>query len=361
MAVSGSELPARRLTPCPLCDPSASAGLSLHASFSCYTCKACGPYVLDEELVLLFKASFQSNKVTVRSSDFHLVGGYTREQGEIRERPVCLDITTYAEVLSQCPRTVREKADKLLTAVHRKTEFFGQAIPLTPETDYRLGYAKNTVEFFALIHFLSDNRLVTYNAAGGVLDTKITAAGFDAIESRLLSPAVTVFLSSTCYDLVDLRAELADFLESKGFIVRASDDAYRIELEPTEDTITTCLRNVETADVVVCILDQRYGPPLPPEKKFSATHAEILHARELKKAVYIFARDKALYDFDQLRKVETAKTRWVEPDNDDRRKSWLAFAKELEALIPAQSQGHSNWIDPFRDSVQLKKLVLRAR
>jgi len=174
-----------------------------------------------------------------------------------------------------------------------------------------------------------------------------------------LSPPVSVFVSSTCYDLLDLRAELADFLESKGFIVKVSDDPYRIDVEPTEDSIQTCLRNVETADIIVCILDGRYGPTLPPDRQVSATHTEVQHARQLGKPVFIFGRDRALAEYDLLRRTPGAATLWVEKHDDERRKKWVAFVQELSGLAVAQAEGHSNWVDPFQTSVQLKKLVLK--
>jgi hypothetical protein len=167
-----------------------------------------------------------------------------------------------------------------------------------------------------------------------------------------------VFISSTCYDLLDLLAELSEFLESNGFIVLASDDPYRFDVSPTEDSITSCLRNVETCDLVVCIIDRRYGPLLPPDKTRSATHVEIERARELQMPIYVFGRDRALLDLDQLRGNTDAKTRWVEGDIDDR-KRWADFVNTLTSLRHAQENHHSNWCDQFSTSVQLKKLVLK--
>ena len=47
---------------------------------------------------------------------------------------------------------------------------------------------------------------------------------------------VDVFLSSTCYDLADLRTELRHFLEKNAFIVRLSDDfESAFEVVPTTD------------------------------------------------------------------------------------------------------------------------------
>jgi nucleoside 2-deoxyribosyltransferase len=210
----------------------------------------------------------------------------------------------------------------------------------------------------ALANFLAEEQLLTLEHANSCDPIVIVKAkGFEAIESQSLSPATTVFISSTCYDVLDLRAELAEFLESKGFIVNLSDDPYRIEVEPTENSIETCRRNVEASDVVVCILDGRYGPPLPPEREVSATHAEIRHARKIKRPVYIFGRDRALAEFDLLRKDAGAKTIWVEKHDPEQRMRWLKFVKELLDL--ASAEGHSNWVDPFQSSVQLKKLVLK--
>jgi len=292
-----------------------------------------------------------------------LLGGHTRENWETTGKRAVLVDSNVEVILAQYPRTVREKADKLLLAIQRQTKHFGQQVPVTPATDYPLAYARNLGEFDALLEYLVELGFATRKANAGAHGAKpavvVTARGTEAIESRLLSPTITVFISSTSYDLLDLRAELADFLESKGFIVRASDDPYRIDVEPTEDSIQTCLRNVEAADVIVCILDGRYGPPLPPERQLSATHAEVNHARKLGKPVCIFGRDRALAEYDLLRRNPGASTLWVERHDDDQRKKWVAFAEELRGLAMAKADGHSNWVDPFQTSVQLKKLVLK--
>lgn len=317
-----------------------------------FFCAKCGQFVT-ERFLTIDPTYFESR---------HLLSGYTREYWEVSGKRdyVRLQASNLEEILAQCPQTPKEKADKLLLAIQRNTEFFGQNVAFQMESDYSLAYAKNSTEYLALTSYLVQRKFIdqVHDIPKGYL-LKITVDGCEAIESRFLSPAITVFISSTCYDLIDLRAELADFLEPKGFIVKVSDDPYRMDVEPTEDSIQTCLRNVETADVVICIIDGRYGPPLPPEKKMSATHAEIRHAREREIPTYIFARDKALSDYDQLRKDENATTLRVEKNDPEQRMRWLEFTKELQELASAQKQRHSNWVDPFRDSVQLKKLVLK--
>src|SRR5690242_2805361 len=92
-----------------------------------------------------------------------------------------------------------------------------------------------------------------------------------------------VFISSTCYDLADLRRELRAFLEQNGFTVAVSDDPRSaFYVEPTQDSISSCLLNVETSDAVVLVIDRRYGGLIKdgPHAGRSATHAELQHARK---------------------------------------------------------------------------------
>jgi hypothetical protein len=319
-------------------------------------CKKCGT----------FNLLTRSPTKTIRDiAQDHLLSGFTREKWEFDGICVCLDDNNNIEsIRAKCPQKVKEKADKFLIALQRQTKHFGQQVPVKYERDYPLAYAQNQIELVALIDYLIESKLIERFSPHGPpgeydFQFKVTAKGIDAIETRLLSPPLTVFISSTCYDLLDLRTELVDFLEPKGFIVKVSDDPYHIDVEPTENSIETCLRNVDSSDVIICIVDGRYGPLLPPDKQISATHAEIRHARELKRPVYIFGRDKALSDYDQLRKNPDASALWVEKHELEQRKKWVAFVRELQDLYLAQEQGHSNWIDQFTTSVQLKKLVLK--
>lgn len=116
-----------------------------------------------------------------------------------------LDTSTYEQILAECPRTVRAKADKLLLAIERRTKEFGDAVVLEAN-DYPLGYARSYTEFRSLSVFLEELKFIKLFPTGSsTLQAAITGAGFTAIESRLMLPALTVFMSSTCYDLLDPR------------------------------------------------------------------------------------------------------------------------------------------------------------
>lgn len=178
--------------------------------------------------------------------------------------------------------------------------------------------------------------------------------------------AVSVFVSSTCYDLADLRLELGQMLTENGFIVRLSEDVNSaFYVDPTDDSITSCLNNVEASDVVVCIIDRRYGGVLKdgPYKGISATHAEVKRARELNKPIFFFVRRVAYQEYDHMRKNgwDKFKTSWVEPDMgkdlNARRELWVGFVEEV-ASYP-KHQNWSNWCDQYTTSVDLKPLVLK--
>jgi hypothetical protein len=69
------------------------------------------------------------------------------------------------------------------------------------------------------------------------------------------------FENTTCGREQEDRAELGRY---NAFLVRLSDDCDSdFKVEPIENSIKSCLNNVEQADVVVCIIDRRYGPSSP--------------------------------------------------------------------------------------------------
>lgn len=171
------------------------------------------------------------------------------------------------------------------------------------------------------------------------------------------SGRLRVFISSTCYDLRDLRAELRQFLEANGMSVALSEDPDSpFIVDPYEDSIESCLKNLTASDVVVCIIDRRYGGVINigDHSGLSATHAEIRSARDSKVPVFFFVRNYALLDYEQLRKNFEYSPNWIEAKY---KSEWFEMVKEC-ASLPLQ-KCVSNWCDPFMSSVDLKKLVLK--
>jgi hypothetical protein len=162
----------------------------------------------------------------------------------------------------------------------------------------------------------------------------------------------SVFVSSTCHDLVDLRAEVEEHLRALGLTPVMSDRlSAEFEVPGNRTSIETCLINVGKADVFICLLSQRYGPTLEaigyPDK--SATHIEWDAARGGNgPRVLCYARDRLLGDWqvwkDNGRSTTNLRLRWTQ---DER---LLSFLDEIKSLGPK----NLNWVWPFRDSIELK-------
>ena len=173
------------------------------------------------------------------------------------------------------------------------------------------------------------------------------------------SGRLKVFISSTCHDLRDLRSELRQFLESNGMSVSLSEDPQSpFIVDPLENSIDSCLNNLSTSDVVVCIIDRRYGGVIKTGeyRELSATHAEIQRARAQNVPVFFFIRNYAWQDFEQIRKNADYSPNWVEKDTSKKAK-WFEMVRECATLPKHESV--SNWCDQFQSSVDLKLLVLK--
>ncbi|WP_302625868.1 DUF4062 domain-containing protein [uncultured Eubacterium sp.] len=102
-----------------------------------------------------------------------------------------------------------------------------------------------------------------------------------------------VFVSSTCYDLKQVREDLKEFFETNyGFQTMLSEfDSFPID--PCIGTFENCLSNVDkSADIFILIVGTRYG--YVTESGKSITNLEYLHAKAKGIPVFVFV-DKQLY------------------------------------------------------------------
>ena len=168
-----------------------------------------------------------------------------------------------------------------------------------------------------------------------------------------------VFVSSTCYDLIDLRAEIEKELKDMGLIPVLSDSATSdFEVSGKSNSIEECLINVRECDYYLIVLSQRYGPSLKKAgyADVSATHLEYLEAKKLKKPIYMYVR--SLLEAEQHLYNRSKK-------NDEvlkfvQKKDCVQLFKLYEdhKRLSAKSK-ESNWINVFKDCVELKALVRR--
>lgn len=102
-----------------------------------------------------------------------------------------------------------------------------------------------------------------------------------------------VFVSSTCYDLKQVREDLKDFFEGNyGFQTMLSEfDSFPID--PCIGTFENCLNNVDkAADIFLLIVGTRYGYVTDSGK--SITNLEYLHAKAKGIPIFVFV-DKTLH------------------------------------------------------------------
>lgn len=95
-----------------------------------------------------------------------------------------------------------------------------------------------------------------------------------------------LFLSSTCYDLKQIRADLLEYFHNQGYSPFLSENA-DFPINPQKDTIENCIENVKNnADIFVLIVGSHYGFQI--ENGKSITNTEYLYAKKLGKPIYVF-------------------------------------------------------------------------
>lgn len=120
-----------------------------------------------------------------------------------------------------------------------------------------------------------------------------------------------IFVSSSCYELRDLRAALKGWLEDRGFSPQMSDDGgfpHSAGMPP----YASCLLVLEQCQLVVGVVDRAYGKgfenwgPYPQLKGCSPTHGELRYALDQKKRVLIYVQQDIWNFYEVWRKDEKA-------------------------------------------------------
>lgn len=95
-----------------------------------------------------------------------------------------------------------------------------------------------------------------------------------------------MFVSSTCYDLKQIRTDIKDFVESLGIQPILSEYDF-FPVNPDLNAIENCLKVVEdSADLFLLVVGGRYGSIIEQDK--SVTNMEYLRARAKGIPIYVF-------------------------------------------------------------------------
>jgi hypothetical protein len=154
-----------------------------------------------------------------------------------------------------------------------------------------------------------------------------------------------IFLSSTCYDLVDLRAELELFLKQKGHELLLSDRA-SFPVEVGKHRHDVCINNVQLADLIILIVDRRFGAPYYKDKNLSITWAEFNEALTKGIKIIPFVRKDVFYE------------RQIYNHNNKKGNSFAPFFADTIRVFDliGEIQKHEGgfWIEIFENSVEIK-------
>ena len=155
-----------------------------------------------------------------------------------------------------------------------------------------------------------------------------------------------VFVSSTMYDLSELRAQLGQFIEGLGWHpVMSEHDSFPID--PDQTTVENCRRNVrENADVFVMVVGARYGS-VDAESDKSVTNLEFVEARARGVPTYVFV-DKAVLAQSRV---------WKANPNADF--SGLVDTPRVFEFIDSFRNGGEVWTFPFDSAKDIVNALRR--
>lgn len=155
-----------------------------------------------------------------------------------------------------------------------------------------------------------------------------------------------VFLSSTCYDLADLRAEVEKFLMDKGHQLLLSDRA-NFQVEASKHRHDVCVENVAHADLLILVLDSRYGAPYYKDDTISITWAEFRKAIEENRKIIAFVRRDIFNERQSCRHNQKLGNNYSPFFADN--------IKTFDFIDEIQKNEDGIWIEIFENSVQVKE------
>ncbi|WP_286936537.1 MULTISPECIES: DUF4062 domain-containing protein [unclassified Pseudoalteromonas] len=117
-----------------------------------------------------------------------------------------------------------------------------------------------------------------------------------------------VFVSSTCFDLGEIREQLRRFIQSFGFEAVLSENG-DVFYHPELHTHESCIHEISNCQIFILVIGGRFGGEYIADRKKSITNAEYLAARESGIPVFTYVRKGVLSNhhiYQQNKKKEFA-------------------------------------------------------
>lgn len=107
--------------------------------------------------------------------------------------------------------------------------------------------------------------------------------------------APRVFVSSTCYDLGEIRDGLSSFISLYGYEPMLSEKG-DIFYHPDLHTHESCIQEMTNCQMLILVIGGRFGGQYIADRKKSVANAEYIAARECNIPVFCFVKSKVLED-----------------------------------------------------------------
>jgi hypothetical protein len=154
-----------------------------------------------------------------------------------------------------------------------------------------------------------------------------------------------VFISSTCYDLGEIRDGLVDFVKSFGYepILSEKGDVF---FHPDLHTHESCLREVDNCQLFILVIGGRFGGKYIADKKKSIVNAEYQAAKQCGIPVFSFIKrdvldDHRLYEKNKDNREVVGKITFPSVDRQEHCREIFEFINEVR-LSPV-----NNGYSPF--------------
>lgn len=175
--------------------------------------------------------------------------------------------------------------------------------------------------------------------------------------------SLKVFVSSTCYDLGDVRAQLRDFIASLGHepVMSEYND---VLYDPRTHTHTSCVNAIINADLLVHIIGGRFGGRAVPQSlsavdgdaleklirdvdslvkdRFSIAQLEVIKAMQLDIPIYTFISNDVWHDhavYEKNKKTKAIKKGFQYPSLE--KSATAPYIFEFINLIRRHDRGNS--------------------
>lgn len=176
-----------------------------------------------------------------------------------------------------------------------------------------------------------------------------------------------IFISSTDYNLKDLRAELARFLSELGYRPILSSAEGFPDSSPILEPWESCLPVLDKCFVMVLIIDGQYGTALKwpnykdyfEEEKYSPTHGEYMFAHKTRKRMLVFIRKSLMPHYQSYRTT-------LDNFKNNKEEAKKALSATLPSYVTYETLEFINkvkttkpipWINEFDDITSVKKEI----